>query len=87
VELENMRRQVAQRLQKNGVHLATFATQQDLIVLSRSAYLRDINNKPITDGKIISVSRLEKLPDSLYGHRQILKEDLIVDYIMSILET
>ncbi len=87
IELESMRRQAAQRLQKNGVHLATFATQQDLIVPYHSAYLRDINNKPITEGDIISVSRLGKLPDSLYGHRQILEEDLIVDYIMSILKT
>ncbi|WP_066636167.1 esterase/lipase family protein [Desulfolucanica intricata] len=87
VDLENLRRQTALKLQKNGIHLATFATQQDLIVHSSSAFLRDINKKPITEGNIISVSRLEKLPYSLYGHRQILNEALIADYIISILET
>ncbi|MBM7854617.1 pimeloyl-ACP methyl ester carboxylesterase [Desulfohalotomaculum tongense] len=86
-EIKEFRKEVANRLQKKGIHIATFATEQDLIVNPCSAYLIDTNDKPVTEGDIISVSRLGKLPDSLFGHRQVLKVDLIADYIISILET
>jgi len=85
-ETHELKRQLVQRFRKNGVHIATFATRQDLIVPYRTACLRDSKNKLITEGGIVSVNRFGKLPYSLFGHRQIFEVDLVIDYIISILE-
>lgn len=77
------RKEAMQRLQKNGIRIATFATKQDLVVPPYTAHLINANNQPITEGSIISVSRLGKFPVSLYGHRQILEADFIAEYIFS----
>ena len=84
-ETKELKRQHIQRLKKNGIHIATFATCQDLIVPYRTAYLTGPNNELITEGGIVSVNRFGKLPYSLFGHRQIFEVDLVVDYIISIL--
>ena len=85
-ETHELKRQLVQRFRKNGIHIATFATRQDLVVPYRTACLRNTNNKLITEGGIVSVNRFEKLPYSLFGHRQIFEVDLVVDYIISLLD-
>jgi len=70
-----------QRLAQGGIHLATFGTKQDVVVNPLTARLADQNGHPLSDGDIISV---KPLSGTLNGHRQILKNYRVAQYIISI---
>ncbi|HBX22130.1 MAG TPA: hypothetical protein DEF34_00620 [Desulfotomaculum sp.] len=71
----------AEKLNQGGIHLATFGTKQDLVVTPLTARLVDQNGHPLGDGEIISVNPLSGSWD---GHKQILDDYRVAQYIISI---
>lgn len=75
------RKNIVQRLNQGGIHLATFGTKQDVVVNPLTARLVDKNGHSLSKGDIISVNPLS---GSLDGHKQILENRRVARYILSI---
>jgi len=83
-DLIKLKTESARRLMAQKIHLATFGTRQDMVVNPDTACLIDNNGRPLIPGKIISVNIFSGGFNELFGHRQILYQENIADYIMSV---
>lgn len=81
-DLTSKRREMIKNLQKDGIHIATFASERDLLVSPISSCITDDEGKPITEGFIIK-DQYFSFKDIL-GHMLILEHPLISRYIFSL---
>jgi len=70
-----------QKLTQSGIRLAAFGTKQDIVVNPLTARPVDKNGNPLAEGNIISVNPLS---GSWNGHKQILENERVTRYILSI---
>ncbi|MCG8402627.1 MAG: alpha/beta hydrolase [Firmicutes bacterium] len=75
------RENTARKLHAKGIHLATFGTEHDFIVNPLTACLVDKHGHPLTEGDILP---LNLLSSTLNGHVQILNQERVADYIISV---
>lgn len=80
-EMTQERLEKIKDLQEQGIHVATFATRQDLVVHAATGCLLDQKGEPITDGCIVDVNRLPL--KHVFGHMQITKEKEIIQYLVA----
>lgn len=78
-ELAAKRRAALKNLQKDGVHIATFSSDSDLLVRPISSCITDEKGKPITEGFIIKDSFFSFR--DILGHNKILEDPLIAQYL------
>ena len=71
----------ARKLHAKGIHLATFGTEHDFIVNPLTACLVDKHGQSLTEGDILP---LNLLSGTLNGHVQILNQERVADYIISV---
>lgn len=83
-EFLKIKMDAARRLTARGVHLATFGTRQDVIVNPLAACPSDKSGRPMAEGGIISVNPFTGNIEGLFGHRQILNQKQVADYIISV---
>lgn len=83
LDILQQKRDAARRMNKEGIYLATFGTKQDMIVHPNSTCLTDRAGRPITEGYIVSVNELPANFCDLFGHRQVLNNQKVVDCIIS----
>jgi len=82
--VDGQKKKNARIVVEKGIHLATFGTKQDVIVKPFTACLADKYGHPVIEGDIISVNFLSGRFRELFGHSQILKQDYIANYIISV---
>lgn len=87
LNLLNNKKEAAHKMTEKGIGLATFATVQDVIVIPDTAYLKDKKGNPLGGGEIITVNILSSNLHELVGHRQILYEPRVADYIIQFITT
>ncbi|KAB2951805.1 hypothetical protein F9B85_10970 [Heliorestis acidaminivorans] len=77
------KRQMIEALQEEGLRVATFSAESDLIVPAFTSFIVDEQGKPIADGKVIEGGRL--FHRDLSGHMFILSRQEVQQYILSLL--
>ena len=81
-ELAAKRRAALKDLQKDGVHIATFSSDSDLLVRPISSCITDEKGKPVTDGFVIQDGYFSM--EDIMGHMRILEDPYICQYIYSL---
>jgi len=83
-EMVRMRRETIRELQDQGLQVATFATQQDLVVKPFTGCLMDERGKPVTHGFIVNVKVKKISLREIFGHMGILEHQAVLRYITSL---
>lgn len=76
-----IRRETIKELQNSGVRIATFSTNQDMVVHAMGGCIVDQEGKPVTEGYIVNVNRLPIR--HFFGHMQILEHSDISRYLVN----
>ncbi|MDO7788531.1 PGAP1-like alpha/beta domain-containing protein [Desulforamulus aquiferis] len=76
------RRKSIEELQKGGLRVATFATNQDMVVHAQGSCILDETGKPVSEGYILNVNRLPA--KHFVGHMQILKHEEVSMYLVNL---